>query len=183
MYISGGKSKGRKIKAPASRDIRPTSQMIKEAFFEIFRDKVEGSRFLDLFAGFGTVGIEALSRGAHEVVFTDISRHALSIIHQNTDSLKFNDRCSIILADARTALSKKLKGMFDLIFIDPPYNYRYYEDILKTIASKKLLSEDGKIVVEHYHKTLLNSEHNNIIRYRQEKYGQTILSFFEKRKI
>ena len=182
MYISGGNEKGRKIKAPSAKDIRPTSNLIKESFFEIFREKIEGAYFLDLFGGFGTMGIEALSRGAKSAFFVDKNRQALSVIYENLNSTKLIVKAKVILADALIALDKRINRPFDLIYIDPPYDYHNYEKVLELVSEKNTLFEDGIAVIEHYHKTQIPQSIKTLEQYRQEKYGQTLLTFF-KRKI
>lgn len=182
MYISGGNEKGRKIKAPSVKDIRPTSNLIKESFFDIFREKINGAKFLDLFGGFGTMGIEAISRGAQTAVFVDKNRNALSVIYENLKSTGFTDKAKVIFAEALTALEKRITIQFDLIYIDPPYDYRNYEKVLEVISEKNTLLDNGVAVIEHYHKTDIPESVKLLEQFRKEKYGQTSLTFF-KRKI
>jgi len=179
MFISGGEARGRKIKAPSAKDIRPTSLLIKEAFFEIFREKIAGCYFLDLFAGFGTMGIEAISRGAETVFFVDKSKYAISIIYENLKSSKLTQKTKVLFSDSQAALAKRIKEKFDLIYIDPPYDYKEYEKVLELISEKNILSENGIAVVEHYHKTSISGSFKNFEQYRKEKYGQTALTFFK----
>ncbi len=180
MFISGGKGKGRKIKAPSAKDIRPTSQMIKGALFDILRDEVQEASFLDLFAGFGTIGIEAMSRGAECCFFIDKNNYALSTVHENLTSSGYRDKCTLILSDAVNALQKRIKRQFDIVYIDPPYDYLKYVEVLSELSEKNILSSKGIAVVEHYHKTILPESLPGIILYRKEKYGQTALTFFQR---
>ena len=179
MFISGGEEKGRRIKAPSSKDIRPTSHMLKEAIFEIIKERIKGASFLDLFAGFGSIGIEALSRGADYTLFVDKNKHAISIIYENISTAKVKDKCNILVSDSIAALEKRIKQKFDLIYIDPPYDYKYYGEVLKTIAEKETLSAEGLIIVEHYHKTEMNLPLKPLIISRREKYGQTAVTFIK----
>ncbi len=177
MRIQGGSLRGRKIKAPSAKDIRPTSQMIKEALFDILGDKIHGARFLDLFAGFGTIGIEAVSRNAESVVFVDKNKYALSIIRENLYNIGLNSLCKTINSEAIKAIKERLSDSFDVIFIDPPYNYEYYDEVIRGIFEKRILKPDGLIIIEHYHKTKLTSEVFEILKIR--KYGQTTLTFLK----
>lgn len=177
MRVQGGDARGRSIKAPSSKDIRPTSQMVKEAIFDILGDRVKGCSFLDIFAGFGTVGTEAASRGAKRVVFADRSRHAVSTIRKNLEALGLSDRCETIAADARKAIAGKIEGQFDVIFADPPYAFDAYDEITRGIFERGLLARDGILIVEHYHKTDIDP--SGFEKTRTKKYGQTALTFMQ----
>ncbi len=147
MRIIGGKYKSRKIKYLKNDEIRPTSDNVREAVFNMLED-VSNLKVLDLFAGSGSYGIEALSRGASRIHFNDINRKAVSIITENISLLAENKKVIITNLDYNKALSKYLKeGLkFDLIFIDPPYYQGIYEQILDLILP--FLNTAGKIVVE-----------------------------------
>lgn len=178
MFISAGSAKGKKIKAPSAKDIRPTSQMIKEALFDILGPSVEETDFLDLFAGFGTVGIEALSRGAASVLFTDRNKYALSVLRENLQLSGFEKQAKILWGDALRNLTK-VRGQFDFVFVDPPYDYGFYDEILSAVAARKLLKPGAAVIVEHYHKTKFSGA--PLIRAREEKYGQTAMTFFREK--
>ena len=175
MKVQGGSAKGRNIKAPSAKDIRPTSQMVKEAIFDILGEKIKGSAFLDLFAGFGTIGLEALSRGSESVSFVDRSRYAIGIIKNNAEVLGFVDKLKIISADIFKALLK-IEGQFDIIFADPPYDFKDYNLLVSKVKELNLLKKDGVFIVERYHKTELSD--NGFVISRVKKYGQTALTFF-----
>lgn len=144
MRVITGSARGRRLKTPTGYDVRPTTDNVKEAVFNILRDEVEGRRVLDLFAGTGQLGIEALSRGAREAVFVDSSAESLKTVKANLELCGFSARC--IRADAVAFLQSC--GKFDVIFIDPPYDSNIYEPVLNTINSIDILSENGIIIVE-----------------------------------
>jgi 16S rRNA (guanine966-N2)-methyltransferase len=182
MRVIAGKYRGRKLKSPASIQTRPTSDRLREALFNILAPRIEGTRFLDLCAGTGAVGIEALSRGAARVVFVDRSREMAALIAANVESLEVTDSTEIAIAEALEFLRRQIKhqaNRFDAIFFDPPYA-EDYEAVLGFIAehAAKLLRADGIVIVEHHKKKLLSDE-PRLKRYRQLKQGDSILSFFE----
>lgn len=147
MRIIGGKYRSRKIKYLKNDEIRPTSDNVREAVFNMLED-VSNLTVLDLFAGSGSYGIEALSRGASRIYFNDINRKAVSIITENISLLAENNKVVINNLDFNKALSNYLKAdlKFDLIFIDPPYYQGIYEQILDLILP--FLNTAGKIIVE-----------------------------------
>ena len=144
MRVITGTARGRKLKTPAGDAVRPTADSVKEAVFNIIRDDVEGRRVLDLFAGTGQLGIEALSRGAAEVVFVDASPASVALVKENLSLCKFN--AQVLRCDALAFLQRAQK--FDLIFVDPPYDADLYDSVLKNIILFDILSENGIIVME-----------------------------------
>ncbi len=145
MRIIAGKHRGRVLKEFKGRDIRPTSDRCKEALFNIFQADIAGSRFLDLFSGTGNMGIEAISRGASEVVFVDNSKESLSLIKANLEMVK--EKGVVIDLDALSFV-KSTDKTFDIIFLDPPYALDVH-DILEEIKTRNLLTENGVIIYEH----------------------------------
>lgn len=146
LRIIAGKYKGRILKTPKGSSTRPTQGMLREAVFNICQNEVQGSRFLDLFAGSGAMGFEALSRGALKVVFVEKARFALTCIRENISLLQEEPHTSLLNLDALSAL-KRIKEQFDLIYIDPPYD----TDIapyLEILAQKKILAEGGTLFLE-----------------------------------
>ena len=120
MRVITGTIRGKRLKEPEGMDIRPTTDKVKESVFNIIQFRVPDARMLDLFAGTGQMGIEALSRGASEVVFTDKSRQAIKLIRENLDIAEFADRAKVINTDALAYLKSGEK--FDIVFMDPPYD-------------------------------------------------------------
>jgi 16S rRNA (guanine966-N2)-methyltransferase len=182
MRVIAGKYRGRKLKSPASTQTRPTSDRLRETLFNILGPRIEGTRFLDLCAGTGAVGIEALSRGAAGVVFVDQSRKMSALIATNLESLQVIDAAiEIVTAEALEFVRRHRKHqaqLFGMIFFDPPYAENY-EAILRFIGEHagEMLEADGVVIVEHHKKKLL-SDQPRLKRYRELKQGDSILSFF-----
>ena len=146
MRVISGSVRGRKLKAPVGSDIRPTADLIKESIFNIVQFDIEGRRVLDIFAGTGQLGIEALSRGARSAVFVDSSPHAIKLIAENLKLCGFSENAQIIRRDALKYLQNSEK--FDLIFIDPPYSENVAEDVLGEIIQFDKLNDNGIIIFE-----------------------------------
>jgi 16S rRNA (guanine966-N2)-methyltransferase len=184
MRIIGGSVKRRSIKSPsASQGVRPILGRIKKSLFDIVRLRLEGCRFLDLYAGSGAVGIEALSRGAALATFVDRNPHCLSIIRQNVSRLRLFDRSRIVKADATRDL-QVAGGPFDLIFMGPPYhdqNWKAFaltQPTLQAIARAQILNDGGWVIGQHHAKeTPVQLPAWRL--FRQESYGDSRLSFFD----
>lgn len=163
---------------------RPTSDRLRETLFNILAPRIEGARFLDLCAGTGAVGIEALSRGASQVTFVDQSHRMCELIKTNLEAVKIDENvCEIVSADANKFLKRHLKKgdrPFDLLFYDPPYAVDY-EDILNCIGDDvaKFLRPGGSMIVEHHKKRVLAEQFGELRRYRVLKQGDSCLSFYE----
>ncbi len=145
MRIIAGKYRGRVLAEFRGREIRPTSDRVKESLFQILALRLAGARVLDLFAGSGALGIEALSRGASSVVFNDVSPESVALLKKNLAALKAEGKVTVL--DFRTCL-KSAEGKFDLVFSDPPYKESYTDEVLKIIAERSLLAQDGLVVAE-----------------------------------
>jgi len=185
MRIIAGKYRGRNLKSPPSLATRPTSDRLRETLFNILAPRIEGARFLDLCAGSGAVGIEALSRGAAHVTFVDRSRKMYALIETNLKLLKVgDDETEASSREALDFLKRNIKlgeEPFDLIFFDPPYAIDYGEvlDYLGANAAG-LLASDGAVIVEHDRKKDLAEETGSLKRYRVVKQGDSALSFYER---
>ena len=145
MRIIAGKHRGRVLKEFKGRDIRPTSDRAKEAVFNILQTEIAGSKFLDLYAGTGNMGLEALSRGAEKVVMVDSSKESVAIQKFNLEMIREN--AEIVCADALTFVSST-REKFDIIFLDPPYDVDA-TPVLEGIAKNSLLSDGGIVIYEH----------------------------------
>jgi 16S rRNA (guanine966-N2)-methyltransferase len=177
MRITGGIGKGRRLKVPKGSRVRPTSDKVKQALFNILGDQIDNAVFLDLFAGAGGIGIEALSRGAARVTFVDASRESLQSIKQNIEQMGFGERAEIVQAKAETFL-KKASGPYDIVFLDPPYADEL-SPLLELIAGSGLVKQDAIVIAEHFKKQP-SPEHAGLLTlYRQAKYGDTILAFYK----
>jgi len=144
MRVITGTARGRKLQEPKDQTVRPTTDMVKEAIFSIVQFDVPGRRVLDLFAGTGQLGIEALSRGAKECVFVDNSPASLALVRKNLAICGMEG--TVVRSDALAFLRRA--GKFDLVFVDPPYHAGMYGDVLDTLFSFDILNEGGIILVE-----------------------------------
>jgi len=187
MQISSGYLKGRKLEAP--KGIRPTQNKVRKAVFDILQQELEGGSFLELFAGSGAVGLEAISNGAKEVVLVEKDRANAKTIESNIKKLdsgktdfKLNESISIYNMDAFTAIEAfaKEKRKFDIIFLDPPYYKDIAKKSLQRLALYDILSPHGLIIVEHHKKDFLDETFDGLTRFKQKGYGDKILSFYKK---
>lgn len=196
MRITGGALKGRKIHAPCKSKtapiIRPTSDKVREALFQILSQRMPATwgsiKVLDLFAGTGALGIEALSRGAAEVIFVDKDKKALELVKKNLDTFKVSSRTRTICAeiDRKAKSLKKLlkENRFDLVLADPPYSQDMGRAALELVAETSALMQDGWMVVEEFIKTELPQElkisEKKILRlFDKRNYGQTNIWFYK----
>lgn len=177
MRVTGGTGKGRTLKVPAGLRVRPTSDKVKQALFNILGKKVANAVFLDLYAGAGGIGIEALSLGARRVVFVDASRDSLSAVKQNIEQTGFDDRAQIVLSRAELFL-KKPSGPYDIVFLDPPYAEEMHP-LLELIASTGFLDQDSIVIAEHFKKQPSPQSAGRLSLYREARYGDTVLAFYK----
>ena len=187
MRVVAGKFKGRRLKTIKGADVRPTADRVKESLFRIFGEQVVDANFLDLCAGTGSIGLEALSQGAKSTTFVDSNYHCIRIIESNLEMCGFNRKqphVQLIRLDARKALIRlgKRNAKFDLIYFDPPYASKIYESCVRQIAEGDLLSPAGLLVVEHGKVQEADWTESSIldelVLSRQERYGDTMLSFY-----
>ena len=180
MRVIGGKYRGRRLRAPAGQDVRPTSDRLRETLFNIIAPRIEGSRFLDLCAGSGAVGIEAISRGAASVTFIDRSRRACSVIESNLAALGVTSNATIINRDAVGALKRMAEDSekFDIIFFDPPYASEIYSQVMRGLSASHLLGPEALVITEHRAKSPPESEYGELRIYRQVKQGESAIAFY-----
>ena len=149
LRIITGTAKGKKLKTLEGEATRPTSERIKEAVFSAIQFDLEDRRVLDLFAGSGQMGLEALSRGASSVMFIDSAREAMEIVKENAKYIGFFDKCRYLVSDYRNYIRKASgKDKFDLVFIDPPYAMECSVDALRRLAEADLLANGAIAVLE-----------------------------------
>ncbi len=179
MRIISGTSKGRKLVTPKSLSLRPTSDRVKESIFNILREEIEGRMVLDLFAGTGNLGIEALSRGAKKVIFVEKGRHALGLIQRNLGQIGLEGRSEVLPVDVNRAIGilKQRGKIFDLIFMDPPYEKGMIEKTLMKLTSHRIYHKDSILVVEHHRRELLPPILHGWNLIRQRQMGETVISF------
>ncbi|NLI59985.1 MAG: 16S rRNA (guanine(966)-N(2))-methyltransferase RsmD [Clostridiales bacterium] len=182
MRIIAGRSKGRRIEPVKGSKTRPTSDKIKESIFSIIQGSMLNSVILDLFAGTGNLGLEALSRGACKAVFVDKDQNAIKTIIKNCQALGYQEQSEVFRNDAARALTRLSKRdiLFDIIFMDPPYGKGYEELLLTLISDNNILHTDGVIIVEHDVRTLLPDRVAHLYRSDLRKYGGTGVSFYRK---
>jgi len=185
MRIIAGKFHGRNLKSPPSIQVRPTSDRLRETLFNVIAPRIEGARLVDLCAGSGAIGIEALSRGAAHVTFVDRSRKMCALIKTNLDLCRVPEEDtkvvqSEVMEFLRHVVNHK-EAPWDLVFLDPPYATDYVP-ILQLFSSHpaELLNEDALLIVEHHHKNELKDEVGRIIRSRKLKQGESALSFYKR---
>jgi 16S rRNA (guanine966-N2)-methyltransferase len=177
MRITGGIGRGRKLKVPAGDQVRPTSDKVKQALFNILGERVRGAVFLDLFAGAGGIGIEALSRGAERVVFVEGSRESLDVVRQNIEQTGFGEQAAAVLSKVEPYL-KKRSGPYDIVFLDPPYAMELLP-LLQLIAASGLMKADAVVIAEHFKKRPSPERAGDLERYREAIYGDTVLAFYK----
>ncbi len=181
MRITTGKYKGRKLLMP--KGIRPTQDKVRKAVFDILGD-IEGLTFLDLFAGSGSVGFEALSRGAKGVVLVESNPDSVFAIKGNTAMLK-PENCILYPSDAQRVIENlyKSRKTFDIIFFDPPYRQDLAKKTLQTLGAYDILAPDGLIVAQHFKKENLPECLGVLTLIRQYKYSDTFLSLYRKKEL
>ena len=148
MRVIAGKARGLTLKTLSGDSTRPTRDMVREALFSILMNRIQDCVFLDLFAGSGAVGIEALSIGARKVIFCDASKASIDIIKANVEKAKFTEQSEVLYGDYLTLLGRLKNEKFDIAFIDPPYNKGMGTLAIEKISKESLLNNDGIIVYE-----------------------------------
>jgi 16S rRNA (guanine966-N2)-methyltransferase len=178
LRITEGSKKGKLVKAPAASSVRPTGSRTRQALFNVLRGKIQSSHFLDVCAGSGVMGLEALSRGAAQLTAIEENRQAYNILSNNVEKLGL--KAKIIRGNCVSVLSKLDAHSFDLIFADPPYQSRLAEAIIESVANYELLADDGWLVVEHYRKRKPLQQSPELVLFDERHYGQTTLSFYKR---
>lgn len=175
-----GVCKGRPLKAVPGNTTRPTTDKVKEALFNMIGPYFDGGSGLDLFAGSGGLGLEALSRGLEKVIFIDRDPKAIQVIYENIHACKMEDFAEVYRNDAVRALKALIKRemSFDYIFLDPPYKKQQLIDLLEKIDEHKLLNSGGVIVCEHSHDVILPEEVGRFSQFKQEKYGIIAITIY-----
>jgi 16S rRNA (guanine(966)-N(2))-methyltransferase RsmD len=181
MRVIGGNTKGRRLKVPKGRNLRPTAARVKEALFNILPHDLSGFEALDLFAGTGNMSIEALSRGAAAATLVDVSAEAGRVIRENLNRLGVADRCRLLNMPADRALRslERQQERFDLIFIDPPYGQALAERTLMILGQGSLLRDHGVIIAEHSVRDPVGDRYGDLVLRDRRRYGDTLLSFFK----
>lgn len=179
MRIISGYLKNRHLKSKGHLNIRPATDRVKETIFNILQNRIDlrDANVLDLFAGTGSLAIEAISRGALKAILVDNSPRVCNLIKENIQILEIEEMCEVICADALKFIEKS-NSKFNLIFADPPYEYPLINEIPKRIFFSDILLTDGFLIIEHSKKTVF--ENTEIYKVEiQKKFGNTLVSFFK----
>ena len=177
MRIISGTARGRKLREPQGLDTRPTTDKVKESLFNIIQFELEGRRVLDLFAGTGQLGLEALSRGAERCTFVDQRREAAALVRENVKLCRFEDRSQVVQGEAQAFLTSCSRGeKFDVILLDPPYQTDLLKQCIEKIARFDILREYGIIVCESGAEWTLPALESPYEAGREYRYGQIKLT-------
>lgn len=183
MRVIAGLYRGRTLKSPADIKTRPTSDRLRETLFNVLAPRIDdATRFLDLCAGTGAIGIEAISRGAAFTTFVDKSRKACALIEENLDSLQIPEsQTEIVCLAAETFTGRQCQRGWDIVFYDPPYDIDYSTVLLEFgVPESTLLTDDGLLIVEHHAKKTVPDAVGLLRRWRLLKQGDSSLSFYER---
>jgi len=184
MRIIAGTFRSRQLKSAKKLKIRPTSDMLRETLFNILGPRVEGARFLDLFAGTGAVGIEAVSRGAAFVAFVESHGPSARLINENLALLQIIDGVRVLVADVPSAivkLAEQRSVAFDFVFLDPPYaNADDYKSTLHALDESALANESSVVIAEHRESSTLPPILGRLQKFRVHRQGDAALSFYRK---
>lgn len=180
MRIIAGEHKGRALTAPKGTDTRPTLDRVRESLFSILQLRIAGARVLDLFAGSGALGLEALSRGAEKAVFVDNGRAAQDAVRQNIQALNAGAQATLLCAHWEDALRRlRTAGeTFDLAFLDPPYQFAQASAMLEALRTGELLAGDALVIYEHA--TALPPDTARWHSVRARRYGDTTIAFLSQ---
>ncbi|TVX94028.1 16S rRNA (guanine(966)-N(2))-methyltransferase RsmD [Paenibacillus agilis] len=184
MRVISGTARGRSLKAVPGMNTRPTTDKVKEALFSMIGPYFDGGTVLDLFAGTGGLGIEALSRGIDHAVFIDMDPKAIETIKHNVNAARVAEKAEIFRNDAKRALKAMAKRdmKFDLVFMDPPYRMTDADEMLTTMLEQEMLSEHAIIVIEHDSNHTYPEHIGSMTCFRNAKYGEIALSLYKKKQ-
>lgn len=179
MRVTSGKYKGRKLIDNTFEHIRPTADVVKQSIFNKLTQEVQDGTVLDLFCGTGALGIEAISRGANEVVFADKDMRSVSLTKKNIENLKIKENHKVLKGDYKYILKLLAGKKFDLIILDPPYKSGVYEEVISLINQYDLLEDNGIIVCEHNKKDSFDFSPFEV--FDEKIYGIKMVSYLQKR--
>lgn len=178
LRIIAGQARGRALKVLPDARLRPTSGLVRGALFSILAPYVKDARVLDLFAGTGALGIEALSRGAVHATFVESHPSQCALLRASLQELGFADRAQVLCTRVERAL-QSLAGPFDIILLDPPYAYLRLGGILEQLAPSPLVGQDGIVAVEHTRRHPLAAAYGALTLVKERSYGETRLSLYQ----
>ena len=177
MRVITGIARGKRLAAPDGNDVRPTSDKVKEALFSALQFDIEGRRILDLFAGSGQLGIEALSRGAESCVFVDNSRASINLVKKNLEITSLSDKAKIVQSDF-SSFAAMSRDTFDIVFLDPPYAGGMLTDAIKAVLP--LMSDYGMIVCEYPPEVNIPEEIGGFSIHKTYRYGKINAAVYRK---
>ena len=183
MRVISGNLRGKRLFSPKGQELRPTSDRVKEAIFDILQDQFQGQNVLDLFAGTGALGIECLSRGASKAVFVEESPRSLSALRRNIEECRLKDKTEVLGRKVLPALKiLEVRGeTFGLIFLDPPYDKGEVRRVLEVLSRSSILTPGALVVAEHSLSEGIDSI-PSLQRVDRRQYGRTLVSFFRPEK-
>ncbi len=180
MRVITGKARGRRLETPVGNDVRPTTEVVKEAVFSVLQFRIEGRSFLDLFAGSGQMGIEALSRGASKAVFVDADKRSAALVKKNLDNTGLTAHAVVHNKDS-IAFLNSCGEKFDIAFLDPPYQTGILQKALEHIS--RVMNKGGLILCEHPADEVLDEEIGDFVVKKQYKYGKIRITAYSHREV
>lgn len=182
VRVISGSAKGRPLKAVPGMGTRPTTDKVKEAIFSMIGPYFQGGVVLDLFAGTGGLGIEALSRGMDKAVFVDADKKSIEVVHANLQAARLEDKAEVYRNDALRALKAlgKREAKFDLVFLDPPYKMTAIAQLVHTMLEQEMLESGATIVVEHDSANVFDDHIGDSVRIKHTGYGETAVSIYRR---
>ena len=177
MRIIAGAYKGRRLESAPGQQVRPTTDRVKEALFSMIEGHLSGARVIDLFAGSGSLGLEALSRGAERCWFCDLSPDSIRVLLKNVAHCGAGNKAEILKRDFRAFLMG-FAGKADLIFLDPPYGENLWDEAMRLISSREILEEGGILVLEHPRSMDFPLDYFGYTKIKERRYGTVVLSIF-----
>lgn len=182
MRVITGQAKGQRLKSISGKEVRPTKDRVKEALFNMLGSEIIDIDLLDLYAGSGNLGIEALSRGAKSVTFIEKGSRQVEVIKENLQVTGLEEEAKVIQGDVLTELGRFRPQSFDIILMDPPYEKELIFPTMEEIMERDLLKRAGIISVEHYRKEEIKTDFSNLKLIRERNYGNTGISLYMKSK-
>ena len=184
MRVVAGRQKGRRLKEPDGQDLRPTPARVREALLSILAHRTQGACVLDLYAGTGAVGLESLSRGADQVAFVENHVGSAQILRENITRCGYDEQCVVITQDVEAFLASPpsfgTPSVFDLVFADPPYHTTNLVRLLERLSLSGTVASQGIVILEHFFKHPVPDRVGVLTRTRQSRYGDTMLSFYQR---
>lgn len=183
MRVISGTAKGKKLKSPSDETVRPTLDRVKENLFNIIGFDIRDSVVLDLFAGSGALGIEALSRGAKRCYFVDNDKRSIELVRHNLKETRLEENAIVLMSDAEHVIERlATQGeKFDYIFIDPPYCQGIVQKILKQLEKCNIMQEEGFVIIETDRAEKLPDQITDLYKTKEREYSSTRISIFEAR--